>query len=78
MWILLVFLQERSYEDIVEAVETFVITFEPPLLPALGGASFETQISLADDPPDYDSANRVLKVSTKKHRTVCACVHDVC
>ena len=48
----------------MEAVETFVITFEPPLLPALGGANFETQISVADDPPDYDSANRVLKVST--------------
>ncbi len=56
--------QERSYEDIVEAVETFVVTFEPPLLPALEGASFETQISIADDPPDYDSANRVLKVRT--------------
>ena len=38
------------------------MTFEPPLLPALDGSSFESQISISDDPPDYDSANRVLKV----------------
>lgn len=48
----------------MEAVEEFVVTFDPPLLPALQGSTFETQISLADDPPDYDRANRVLKVST--------------
>ena len=38
-------------------------TFDPPLLPALQGSAFETQISLADDPPAYDEANKVLKVS---------------
>ena len=55
--------QENSYNDIIEAVEVFVVTFDPPLLPALQGSSFESQISVADDPPDYDRANRVLKVS---------------
>lgn len=56
------FLQNVWYEDIVEAVEVFVVTFDPPLLPALQGSVFETQISVADDPPDYHRANRVLKV----------------
>ena len=57
-------LQGHSYEDIQEAVEEFVVTFNPPLEPALYGSAFETQISLSDDPPDYSSANKVLKVSS--------------
>lgn len=65
--------QSTSHEDVVKAVEEFVVTFEPPLVPALQGGSFETQISIADDPPDYESANRVLKVSLCG--CTCLCVH---
>ena len=48
-------------------MEDFVSTFDPPLLPALQGSAYETQISLADDPPAYDEANKVLKVSINAH-----------
>lgn len=47
-------LQDESYEDMIEAVETFAARFDPPLLPALKEPG---------DPPDYDKANKVPKVS---------------
>ena len=56
-------LQSECYDDIVEVVSNFVRSTNPPLRPALRGRSFETQLSLTDAPPDYDKANKVLKVS---------------
>ena len=55
-------MQAHSYDDIVEAIEQFIIGFESPLVPALQGTSFEAQISITDPPPEYESVNRVLKV----------------
>ena len=55
--------QAVSHEDITEAVFKFVGTFDPPLAPALHTNSLESQFSTPDDPPDYERANRVLKVS---------------
>ena len=55
--------QANSHEDIPEAVQQFVLTFDPPLVPALQVTGFDTQISIADDPPDYERANKVLKAS---------------
>ena len=59
---MILYFQERTYEDIVEAVETFAASFQPPLLPALEGSSFETHISIEDNPPDYGTENGALKV----------------
>lgn len=60
---LLVFhsLQSVVCDDVIEVVNHYVVSSDPPLTPALG-KSFETQISIPDEPPDYDNANRVLKV----------------
>ena len=59
---MLIHLQTVSYDDITEAVSQFVNTFDPPLAPALQAINFETQFSMADEPPDYERANKVLKV----------------
>lgn len=53
--------QTDKYADLIEAVNTYVLTSDPPLVPALRGRSFETQVSITDAPPEYDKANRVLK-----------------
>lgn len=49
------------FPDVVGVVNSYVSSREPPLVAALGGRGFETQISLTEAPPDYDRANRVLK-----------------
>ncbi|XP_064405974.1 uncharacterized protein LOC135351013 isoform X2 [Halichondria panicea] len=53
--------QTDEYDDVIEAVNCYVLTFDPPLMPALQGKSFETQFSVTSAPPEYDKANRVLK-----------------
>lgn len=47
-------------DDVLDVVNRYVSTSNPPLSPALG-RSYETQISIPDEPPEYDSANRALK-----------------
>lgn len=53
--------QSVACDDIIEAVNQYVLSSEPPLIPALG-KGFETEISIPDEPPDYDNAHRVLQV----------------
>lgn len=54
--------QTKVCDDVMEVVNLYTLTSEPPLVPALHGTSFETQVSLTDAPPDYYKANQVLKV----------------
>ena len=58
-------LQSVVCDDVIEVVNYYIVSSDPPLTPALG-KSFETQISIPDEPPDYDNANRVLKVKRDK------------
>lgn len=55
--------QAKPEVDAIEVVNPYleVSEFSPALIPALG-KSFETQISISDEPPDYDKANRALQV----------------
>lgn len=53
--------QSVACDDIIEAVNQYVLSSEPPLIPALG-KGFETEISIPDEPPDYDNAHRVLQL----------------
>jgi len=53
--------QTDSFPDMIQAVNSYTFTCDPPLVPALGN-SFEAQVSISDAPPEYDKANKVLKV----------------
>lgn len=56
-------------DDVIEVVNYYIVSSDPPLTPALG-KSFETQISIPDEPPDYDNANRVLKVKEERQASM--------
>lgn len=47
-------LQDISYEDITEAVEQFIVTFEPPLVPA----KESRHKNIREEPPMYSKENR--------------------
>lgn len=51
--------ETTGHNDIIAAVNSYVSNRQPPLTPALG-KSFETQLSIPDDPPSYTQADRVL------------------
>ena len=51
--------QAEEYDDIIATVNSYVTGRDPPLTPALG-KSFETQLSIPDDPPSYSQAERTL------------------
>ena len=74
-------MQPDEYDDVIEAVNTYVLTSDPPLVPVLHGKSFETQVSITDAPPEYDKANKVLKVHVIMCTSLCIQVHsqwDIC
>ena len=52
-------LQDISYEDITEAVEQFIVTFEPPLVPA----KESRHKKIREEPPMYSKENRSHKVT---------------
>ena len=51
--------QTDEHGEVVSAVNSYVTGRKPPLAPALG-KSFETQLSISDDPPSYSQVDRTL------------------
>jgi hypothetical protein len=51
--------QSEEHSDVVSVVNSYVSGRQPPLAPALG-KSFETQLSVPDDPPSYSQVDRTL------------------